>query len=344
MKNLTKIVLFISLTGLIGFSVFDSFLRADKVNIHFGGTVNIIHNHSEDNSKISGVIHSADIQQNISAMISESPSKINISENIPPIITQQISNDTPETATPKLPDIPAETSSPENFTFTGWLKTRNSKDTHTFTLTHSCAVNVSFNPSEGDKAYYVLTVTGDSGHVITRKMIDSENLHTDTGNIYLRHGKYTVNIEQGYSWSGKPYRITVSTSRVNNAEQESNNSTQTANVIPLNENISASSGMQNDTDYYTFTLEKPMMICPHLDFNPVINRNEIYSLKFFKLTISSTDKSPFTFRGDGKPSRKIKPFVLDAGKYIIAVSRLEPEELELGLHEYTLRVEAQELM
>ena len=520
----------------MAFNIFDSLLHKVADNIFVGGTV-IIHNHSDNDSKISGVIHSVDIQQNIPATISESPPKTNIPENIPPVtvnqaskdtkpavvpqasqdikpvIVQTISNDTlaaktfskdsspqekfyrteliyqfiikhsdiftrrknespakisedmktfepqkishdihavtlsddsapenftftgwhktrssvdiPQASQDKQPFIvqeisydikpaviqqepndtlPAETfskdsspqekidrteliyqfiikhsdiftrrknespakisedmktfepqkishdihavtlsddSAPENFTFTGWLKTRSSVDTHSFTLTHSCAANISFTPSDGDKAYYVLTVRGDSGHVITRKTIDSENLHTGTGNIYLRPGNYTVNIERGYSWSGKPYRITVSTSRVSNAEQESNNSPQTANVIPLNKNVSASSGTHNDTDYFTFTLEKPMMIRPCLEFREVMNGRRVYDKKFYGLTV---DDRNFVFRGDATPSRKIKPFVLDAGKYIISISRLEPEELELGLHEYTLRVDAQELM
>lgn len=276
----------------------------------------------------------------------DKPAKV--SEDAKTVTPQKISQDTPainvsadEPATPKSPDIPAETprndSAPKAITFTNWLKTRSSKNTHTFMLDDSCAVNVSFTPSEGDKAYYVLTVTGDFGHVITRKMIDSENLHTGTGNIYLRPGNCTVSIERGYSWSGKPYRITVSTSQITNTEHESNNSPQTANVIPLNENVSASSGTRNDTDYYTFTLDKPMMIRPCLEFHEVRNGRRVYDKKLYGLTVDDRD---FIFRGDATPSRKIKPFALDAGTYIISISRLEPEELEPGLHEYTL----QELM
>lgn len=422
MKNMMKVVLFISVGGLVTFNIFDSLLHKVADNIFVGGTV-IIHNHSDNDSKISGVIHSVDIHQNIPATISESPPKTNIPENIPPVTVNQASQDIQPAIIPQAPqdiqpvivqtisndtlaaktfskdsspqekidrteliyqfmmkhsefftrrknespeneshakisedmktfepqkishDIHAGTLSddsvPGNFTFTGWLKNRNSKDTHSFTLSHSCAVNVSFTPSDGDRAYYVLTVRGDSGHVITRKMIDSENLHTRTGNIYLRPGNYTVNIERGYSWSGKPYRITVITSRVSNTEQESNNSPQTANVIPLNENVIASSGTHNDTDYFTFTLEKPMMLRPCLEFREVMNGRRIYDKKFYGLAV---DDRNFVFRGDATPSRKIKPFVLDTGKYIISISRLEPEELELGLHEYTLRVEAKELM
>ena len=269
-----------------------------------------------------------------------------ISEDIKPATPQKISEDVKPVAPQKISqDIPAKTPekkyAPETITFTGWLKSRNDKDTHTFTLDDPCAVNISFIPSEGDKAYYILTVTGDLGHVITRKMIDSSNSYSGTGNIYLRPGIYTVSIERGYSWSGKPYRITLNTSQPQITEHESNNSPQTTNVIPLNEDVRASSGTSNDTDYFTFTLEKPCTVCPYLKFNAVRNGRKVYDKKLYEFTIDDRD---FIFRGDATPSRKIKPFVLDAGTYIMSVSRLDSEELELGLHEYTLRVDAQEIM
>lgn len=352
--NFTKVVLFLSLAGFIGFSVFESLLHADKIAdkiILFFGRITIINNPSTDVGtspdikKAAVDVHSDSKKPEATSVITEPPREVKISHDAEPsepkevsqpVATQKISQDM--AAKPFSKD-----SAPENFSFTGWLKTRNSKDTHTFMLSHPCVANISFTPSEGDKASYVLTIGGDS--VLTQKVIDSSNFYADTGNLYLRAGTYTVNIERGYSWSGKPYRITVSTSRIANTEEEGNNTPQTANVIPLNENVRASTGTRNDGDYFTFTLDRPMMICPHLEFNEVSNGKEIYSLKLYELAILGTDKDPFTFRGDCKPSKKISPFILDAGKYIIVISRIEDtEKLELGLHEYTLRVEAREIM
>ncbi|MBQ9389184.1 MAG: hypothetical protein IJU07_03300 [Synergistaceae bacterium] len=271
-------------------------------------------------------------------VISLPPEKnVKVSEDIP-VITQALSKDNSQE---KL--IPDNSESlPE--IFTGWLKNRNDKNHFTFELKHSSAVKIGFTSSEEDRAYYRLTVKGASNSVITRKMIDSENHYTDTGNIYLKAGNYTIEIEAGYSWSGKPYKLIVNTSKALITEAEGNNTPQTATVIPLNEDVRASSGTRNDIDYFIFTLEKPSSVRPYLNFHKVRGSKGVYTFKLYAVNFLEIDKRPFIFRGDGTPSRKISPFILDAGTYIISVSRLENEDLELGLHEYTLRVDAEELM
>ena len=233
-------------------------------------------------------------------------------------------------------------SHPAPLSFKGYLKTKNDSNTFTFSLDSACEVNISFTPSDGDKAYYVLSVHDSAGNTLTRKTIDSEKSYSDSGRLYLNAGKYTLKIQRGYSWSGKPYTLNVNTSHSADTESEPNNSPHTANTIPVNQDIPASSGTRNDTDYFAFTLDKPSSVTPSLKFNPVRFSKGIYRFKLYGLEILDTGKKPFIFRGDGTPSRKIKPFILEAGTYIISISRTESEELELSLHEYTLRVEAQE--
>ena len=93
-------------------------------------------------------------------------------------------------------------------------------------------------------------------------------------------------------------------------------------------------------------MDKRAYVCPYLEFYAVSNGEETYSLKFYELNIYNSGKESFIFRGDTKPSKETKPFILEAGKYIISVSRFKDIEelnsLGLGLHEYTLRIEAQE--
>ena len=248
-----------------------------------------------------------------------------------------------QTQQPSSPDkIVSPDPTPEPFSFTGYLKSRNDSNTFTFALDSACAVNISFTPSDGDKAYYILSVHDSAGNTLTRKTIDSEKSYSDSGRLYLNAGKYTLKIQRGYSWSGKTYTLNVNTSHSADTESEPNNSPHTANTIPVNQDIPASSGTRNDTDYFAFTLDKPSSVTPSLKFNPVRFSKGIYRFKLYGLEILDTGKKPFIFRGDGTPSRKIKPFILEAGTYIISISRTESEELELGLHEYTLRVEAQE--
>lgn len=227
---------------------------------------------------------------------------------------------------------------------TGFLMTRHDKNTYKFTLDCSCAVNVTFDTTGKDNASYKLAVLEASGNVLTQKMIDSETLSAKTGNLYLRAGTYTVTVGRGYSWSGKPYTLTLNASQSVNTEEESNDTIRTANDIPLNEDVRASSNTRNDIDYFRFTLDRASYVCPHLEFDPVSSGREIYSLKLYELAILNTGKRPFVFRGDGKSSKAIKPFILEAGTYIISISRVDDSRAELGLHEYTLRVEAKGIM
>lgn len=241
-------------------------------------------------------------------------------------------------------EFTAKTKSENENIFTSYLKDTNSKNIHAFKLDSLCAVNIEFTASAKDNASYVLTVRDSSENVLTRKMIYGETLLTCTGNLYLCAGNYTVSIERGYSWSGKPYTITVNSSKDANTEREGNNSIKEANIIPLNEKVRASTGTRDDIDYFTFTLDRTCYVSLSLEFAPVKTSEGAYYLRLYELAILNTDKKPFVFRGDGKPSKELRPFILEAGKYIIAISRLEDTKLELGLHEYTLRVEAKELM
>ena len=219
----------------------------------------------------------------------------------------------------------------------GFLADKHSTVLRIFTLDYPGAVEIVFRPSGNDKASYKLTVRDTFGTVLTQKNIYDEVLSSNTGNLYLRAGTYRAEIAKLYSWSGKPYTLTVNISNAVNSEEEPNDTLSTANVIRLNEDIIASTGTRSDVDYFTFTLDKTASIRPHLEFAPVKN----YSLKLYEMrieNINGTYSKDFTFRGDVKTSKAIKPFTLKPGTYIISLSRVEDKKIELGLHEYTLRV------
>ena len=268
--------------------------------------------------------------------------------NPPPIGTTS-----PDEA-PKTAAIPAkqETASPEIITDSkpyddsilqngipnvGFLADKYSTSLRTFTLDYPGAVEIVFRPSGRDTASYRLTVRDTFGTVLTQKNIYDEVLSSNTGNLYLRAGTYRAEVARLYSWSGKPYTLTINISHAANAEEEPNDTLSTANVIRPNEDIRASTGTRSDVDYFTFTLDKTTSIRPYLEFAPVKN----YSLKLYELrieNINGTYSKDFTFRGDAKISKAIKPFTLKPGTYIISLSRVEDKKIELGLHEYTLRV------
>ena len=259
------------------------------------------------------------------------------------VVSEKQDKMTPETANTKSTDSVAvlENGIPS----IGYLIAKSDKKLYLFMLNHSSIVNIAFTPSAGDNASYKLTIQDAFGSVLTQKDIDDETTSLKTGNLYLRAGKYKVKVERLYSWSGKPFNITLKTSQAVNTEEEINDTIQTANLIPINEDIRASTGTRNDIDCFAFTLDKTSSVCPNLEFKPVRNGRDIYDRKLYELVIYGIDKEPFTFRGDNKPSKTIRPFILEAGTYITKLSRIEDmKKLELGLHEYTLRVSAQEIM
>ena len=181
----------------------------------------------------------------------------------------------------------------------GFLASEHDTDIRTFILDYPSAVNIAFMPSAKDSASYKLTIRNVYDSVLTQKNIDGDVISSNTGNLYLRAGTYSIEVAKLYSWNGKPYTLTLNTSHIVNMEEETNDTISTANIIPLNENIRASTGTRRDIDYFIFTLAKTASVCPRLEFDPVKN----YSLKLYKLKIenlNSTYSKDFTFRGDAK--------------------------------------------
>ena len=232
--------------------------------------------------------------------------------------------------------------------YTGNLKDGYDKNTFDFTLDSSSAISIRFENLAENNASYKLTVKNSSNIELAQEIIDSSAMFSDTGNLYLRAGAYKIAITKGRlwsnSWNSKPYTFRLNISQPAYMEEETNDTVKTANIIPVNETVRASSGTKNDIDYFRFTLSKRSSVMPSLDFDVVRTEKGIYSLKFYELVLDDMVTKTFTFRGDKKQSGRIEPFTLGAGTYIIHVSRTDnAKNLELGLHEYDLRISAEEV-
>lgn len=215
-----------------------------------------------------------------------------------------------------------------NIAVNDFLAARHDKNLYTFTLNSLSEVSITFRPSSSHSESYKLTVFDSFSNILAQKYIDSETSSLNTGNLYLGNGTYTAEIVSGNLWyknsdaSGKIYTITLSAYPAVNSESENNDSFQRANYIPLNKDIRASTGSSSDIDYFTFTLDEAFSVCPSLKFDSV----EGYSLKLYNMVIEDSKGKTvrsFIFRGDGKPSKTVRPFSLKAGTYIIAISRTE---------------------
>ena len=124
-------------------------------------------------------------------------------------------------------------------------------------------------------------------------------------------------------------------------EAERNDTPDTANAIPVNENVHASIGREDDVDCFSFTMKERAAVTPYFDFKPLAS-----DLKIYSLTIAggqSKGTAAFDFRGNGQPSKAVKPVQLEAGTYSVRVSRIRRPELPFALHEYVLRIDAQSI-
>ena len=320
MKN-TKIFRRIMFVISIGVS-FVTLFSADKITI--------IENHYHPDTRDK-------IRDTVSTNNGYTPES-NISEERQPLVISST----------KTQKVVTEHSENPNRSYTGNLKDSYDKNTFDFTLASSSALSIRFENLAENNASYKLTVKNSSNIELAQEIIDSSAMFSDTKNLYLSAGAYKIEIEKGRlwsnSWNGKPYTFRLNISQPACMEEEINDTIQTANIIPVNETIRATSGTKNDIDYFRFTLSKRSSVMPSLDFDVVRTEKGIYSLKFYELVLEGMVTKTFTFRGDKKQSGRIEPFTLGAGTYIIHVSRTDnAKNLELGLHEYDLRISAEEV-
>ena len=231
-----------------------------------------------------------------------------------------------------------------NHEYSDSLIKREDINTHTFTLNSPCGINIIFKPHNKDEASYKLAVKDTAGRTLADEFISSKNLITQTGSLYLRNGTYTLEIKRGESWNGEIYKFSVNSLNYAYSESEDNDSESRANHVPLNQDIHASTGTADDVDYFIFTLNNLSSVRPEFKFTPIDSRLDASKLKLYTLTINGLNTGEtreFTFRGDSTPPRTIEPFTLRAGSYLVSVSREKRDGLDLGIHEYTFRINAQ---
>ena len=224
------------------------------------------------------------------------------------------------------------------------LLKKGSEKFYKFKLEGISVINFSFGMF-GESSYKLIITNSDNNTTVMESEISRKNKNSN--NLYLGAGNYFIKVTSGNYWeyrdNGNSFNFAVKISAVETklTEAESNNTEQKANVIPVNKVINASS-VNSDVDYFTFTLDRSASIFPEISFTPVNN----YTMKLYDLTITDTlggEIKNFIFRGDNKLSGKKRQLKLEAGTYIICVSRVEDtSKLALGLHEYNLCIFASE--
>ena len=232
-------------------------------------------------------------------------------------------NDVPTNATP------VELNSP----YYGSLLTSGDIDFYTFTLDAIGAVNVTLGtPGNGSKAtthtYAVMNAA--SGAKLTTANAPGNVQLSATGNLYLAPGDYLVQVNKGGSWVNDEYTLTVNVTHEGTMESELNNTPETANAVPLNEDIHASIGQEGDIDYYSFTLDGDTVVQPRFTFKPTDSASKTYVLTI----IDGNRYELLTCNIGGKESTKvIPPAALPKGTYTVKIEN--PRYIK---QDYTLRL------
>lgn len=220
-----------------------------------------------------------------------------------------------------------------NTGYSGTLSSAKDVDYYSFTLDETSAVNVTFGTpgSGGRTATHTLTVyrAADGSRLSTVSVPGSAQL-TETGNLYLSPGTYLVQVAKGNASTDDVYTLTVKAGRNGHMESEPNNTPETANPVPVNEDIHASIGVEGDIDCFAFTLDADAVIQPRFTFTPTDSSSRTYVL-----TVTDAHRRELLkVNIGGKESTKvIAPVALAAGTYTVKI-----ENPRFVRQDYTLRL------
>ncbi|MBQ7851012.1 MAG: hypothetical protein IJ343_14905 [Clostridia bacterium] len=238
-------------------------------------------------------------------------------------------NDVVANATPMLLNTP----------YAGVISDKKDQDIYCFTLTENTAVNVTLGgPGSGSKsanAYVCSVFSGTDGSSLATVSMTAAQQLTETGNLYLAPGPYLVQIKSGSTAVNDVYTLTVRTSQAGVMEAEANNTPETANAIPVNEDVHASIGQEGDVDCFSFTLTAPSVIQPRFTFRPTESNTKTYVLTI----LDGSRHELLKVNIGGKESTKtIVPVALQPGSYTVKV-----ENPRFVRQDYTLHMVCQEV-
>ena len=200
-----------------------------------------------------------------------------------------------------------------NTGYSGTLSSAKDVDFFSFTLDTVSAANVTFGiPGNGNKTtshIYTVISAADGSRLSTINMPGNAQL-TETGNLYLSPGTYLVQVAKGNTFTSDEYTLTVNASQNGAMEAEPNNTPETANAIPVNEDIHASFGQESDIDCFKFTLDGGAIIQPRFTFKPTDSSSKTYVLTVMDAGHRELLKVNI---GDKESTKFIPPVALTAG-------------------------------
>ena len=229
-----------------------------------------------------------------------------------------------------------------NTEYSGTLSGSKDVDFFSFTLEETSAVNVTLGtPGNGSKStthVYAVFNAADGGKLSTVSMPGNVQL-METGNLYLSSGTYLVQVAKGSTYTNDEYILTVNVSQNGTMESEVNNTLETADIVPVNEDIHASIGQEGDIDCFTFTLDGDAVVQPRFTFKPTDSSSKTYVLTM----MDSSRRELLKVNIGGKESTKVIASVaLTAGTYTVRIENPRFIRQDYTLHLVSMAVDAAE--
>lgn len=229
-----------------------------------------------------------------------------------------------------------------NTGYSGTLSSAKDVDFFSFTLDATSAVNVTFGiPGNGNKTttHTVTVLSRADGSKLSTISVPGNAQLSETGNLYLSPGTYLVQVAKGSTSTNDEYILTVNVDQDGVMESEPNNTPETANAVPVNEDIHASIGQEGDVDCFTFTLDGDAVIQPKFTFTPTDS-----SSKTYVLTITDANRREMLkVNIGGKESTKvITPVALTTGTYTVKIENPRFIRQDYTLHLVSMAVDSAE--
>ena len=220
-----------------------------------------------------------------------------------------------------------------NTGYSGTLSSAKDVDLYSFTLDATSAVNVTFGiPGNSSRTttHTFVVISAADGTTLSTVSVPGNVQLTETGNLYLSPGTYLVQVAKGSSFTNDEYILTVNVDQKGQMESEPNNTPETANAVPVNEDIHASIGQEGDVDCFTFTLDGDAVIQPKFTFTPTDSSSKTYVLTI----MDASRRDMLKVNIGGKESTKvIAPVALTAGTYTVKI-----ENPRFVCQDYTLHL------
>lgn len=240
-------------------------------------------------------------------------------------------------------DTPANATVVElNAAYSGSLSDAKDVDYFSFTLNGTSAVNVTLGTKgNGSKsiAYNYAVYSAADGSKLSTVSVPGNAQLAETGNLYLSSGTYLVQVAKGSTYTNNEYILTINASQDGTMESETNDTPETANAIPVNEDVHASIGREGDIDCFAFTLTGDAVIQPRFTFKPTDSSSKTYVLTL----MDGRRNELLKVNIGGKESTKvIAPVALTAGTYTVKIENPRFIRQDYTLHLVSMDVASAE--